>query len=277
MYAKRLDKAGKLKLSDYDPGDHGKLTKAQGEERLAELGAELETLQELMYGAGQHALLVVFQGRDTSGKDGVINKVIGFMDTVGCDVSSFKVPTEIERNHDFLWRVHARTPAKGKVGVFNRSHYEDVLVVRVHDLVPEPVWQARYKHILHFEELLHDANVIIAKFYLHISKDEQEERLLAREEAPEKAWKLSPGDWKERGYWNDYTAAYEDALGKCAAPHAPWFIVPSDHKWFRNLAVAQALVETLRPYRDEWEAQLAAVGAEQKSALQKMRAEAADS
>ncbi len=275
MYAKRLDKPGKVKLSDYDPGEHAKLKKEQGEEKLAELGAELAALQELMYGAGQHALLVVFQGRDTSGKDGVINKVIGLMNTMGCSVSSFKVPTELERDHDFLWRIHARTPAKGEVGVFNRSHYEDVLVVRVHNLMPESVWRARYAHIVHFEELLRDAGVIIAKFYLHISKDEQEKRLLAREAEPKKAWKLSPGDWKERGYWDDYTQAYEDALGKCAAPHAPWFIVPSDHKWFRNLAVAEALVETLRPYRAEWEARLAAVGAEQKTALQKMRSEAA--
>ncbi len=272
MYAKRLDEPGKVRLSDYDPGDHRGLARKEGEARLAELGEELERLQELLYAAGQNTLLVVLQGRDTSGKDGVINSVIGYMDNVGVSVASFKVPTELERAHDFLWRVHAQTPPRGHVAVFNRSHYEDVLVARVHGLVPEEVWQRRYAHINHFEELLHDAGVIVVKFYLHISKKEQEERLLAREEKPEKAWKLNPGDWEERKFWDEYTAAYEDALGRCAAPHAPWLVVPSDHKWFRNLAVAEALVETLRPYEAAWRARLDEIGAKQKAALRAMRA-----
>jgi PPK2 family polyphosphate:nucleotide phosphotransferase len=271
MYAKRLDEPGTVRLADYDPGEHHGLAHKEGEARLAALGEELETLQELLYAAGQNALLIVLQGRDTSGKDGVINKVIGYMDNVGVSVASFKAPTELERAHDFLWRVHAQTPPRGQVAVFNRSHYEDVLVVRVHKLVPEKIWQRRYAHINHFEELLHDAGVIVVKFCLHISKDEQEKRLLAREEAPEKVWKLNPGDWAERKLWDDYTAAYEDALGKCAAPHAPWFVVPSDHKWFRNLAVAETLVETLRPYKAAWTARLEEIGAKQKAALREMR------
>lgn len=273
MYAKRLDQPSTVKLDDIDPKQDGGLKRDEGEAQLDTLGKELAALQELMYAAGQNALLVVLQGRDTSGKDGTINKVCGFMDTVGCSVASFKTPTAPELARDFLWRVHAQTPPRGHVTIFNRSHYEDVLVVRVHNLVPADVWQKRYVHINHFEEMLHDANVIVAKFCLHVSKSEQEKRLLAREEEKEKAWKLNPGDWKERGYWDDYTRAYEAALGQCATKHAPWFVVPSDHKWFRNLAVAQALVETLRPYRAAWTERLEQIGAKQRAALQAMRAE----
>ena len=271
MYAKRLEGPGRVDLSGIDPEQDGGLSKSEGEARLDELGKELEDLQELLYGAGQHALLIVFQGRDTSGKDGVINKVVGTMNTVGCSVASFKVPTPVELGHDFLWRIHKETPEKGHVAVFNRSHYESVLIERVHKLVPEKTWQRRYAHINHFEENLYDADTIVVKFYLHISKEEQEKRLLAREEKAEKAWKLSPGDWKERTFWDDYTGAYEDALGKCAAPHAPWFVVPADRKWFRDVAVAEALVETLRPFRKGWEARLGEVGAAQKEALRAMR------
>jgi PPK2 family polyphosphate:nucleotide phosphotransferase len=201
----------------------------------------------------------------------VIKKVFGPLNAQGCHVVSFKVPTEEELAHDFLWRIHRHTPRRGELVVFNRSHYEDVLVVRVHNLVPESVWRTRFDHINHFERLLTDSDTILVKFYLHLSREEQEERLLEREEEVEKAWKLSVGDWQEREYWDAYTEAYEEALERCAAPHAPWHLVPADKKWFRNLAVADALVRTLRPYRDGWRAVLAERGEREKQALAEYR------
>lgn len=275
MYATRLDRPGAARLSEIDPDDHAGLTKEAANARLETLGQELEELQDLLYAAATHSVLVVLQGRDTAGKDGTIKNVFGFLNPPGYSVASFKVPTSVELSHDFLWRVHAQAPAKGHLTIFNRSHYEDVLVVRVHGLAPETVWKRRYDHINHFEELLHDSGVILVKFCLHISLDEQKERLLAREQETEKAWKLSPGDWAERRHWDDYTAAYEEALGRCAAPHAPWYVVPANHKWFRNLAVAEALVETLRPYKAAWLARLEAIGATQKAALAAMRKDGA--
>jgi PPK2 family polyphosphate:nucleotide phosphotransferase len=276
MYAKRIDEPTEVVLSEHPTDADGGLTKDQAAEKLAALTGELAELQELCYGAGRNAVLVVLQGRDTSGKDGTLKTIAGAMNPVGVDVASFKVPTERELAHDFLWRVHAVAPEQGRVTFFNRSHYEDVLVVRVHGYVPEAVWKKRYAHINAFEELLHDAGVIVVKFYLHISKDEQEKRLLAREQAPEKFWKLSPGDWNERKLWGAYTDAYEAALGRCAAKHAPWFVVPADHKWFRNLAVAEALAETLRPYRKAWSAELEKIGERQKTALQALRDQKTD-
>lgn len=272
MYAKRLDEPTKIKLSDVATDANGGLSKEQGEARLAELRDELAELQELCYGAGQNGVLIVLQGRDTSGKDGTLKTIAGAMNPVGVGIASFKVPTERELAHDFLWRIHAETPERGRVTFFNRSHYEDVLVVRVHGYAPEKVWRRRYDHINAFEELLHDAGVIVVKFYLHISKHEQEKRLLAREQTPEKAWKLSPTDWTERELWSDYTAAYEDALGKCATKHAPWYVVPADHKWFRNLAIAEALVETLRPHKKAWSEELEQRGEKQKAAIEAQRA-----
>jgi PPK2 family polyphosphate:nucleotide phosphotransferase len=186
-------------------------------------------------------------------------------------VASFKVPTEEELAHDFLWRVHARTPAAGYIKIFNRSHYEDVLVARVHKLAPKKVWRGRYEHINHFERLLADAGTIILKFYLHISREEQEERLLAREQDATKFWKLSAGDWKERELWDDYTAAYEDAISRCSAEHAPWHVVPADRKWFRNLAVAEALRDALHPYRKGWLQALEEVGRRELEAIEEHR------
>ncbi len=273
MYAKKLNEPGKANLKNVPTDETGGLTKEQGAEKLAVLRAELGELQQLCYGAGQNGVLVVLQGRDTSGKDGTLKIIAGAMNPVGVSIATFKVPTERELSHDFLWRIHAETPQKGRITFFNRSHYEDVLVVRVHGYAPEKIWRRRYDHINAFEELLRDAGVIVVKFYLHISKKEQEERLLAREQTPSKFWKLSPGDWAERKLWDDYSAAYEDALGKCTTPHAPWFVVPADHKWFRNVAVAEALVETLRPYKKAWAAALEESGKKQKEALQAMRAD----
>jgi PPK2 family polyphosphate:nucleotide phosphotransferase len=185
---------------------------------------------------------------------------------------SFKTPTKTEMAHDFLWRVHAKAPERGQLGVFNRSHYEDVLVVRVHNLVPEKVWRARYEHINAFERLLTDTGTLLIKCYLHISKAEQEERLLAREQDVTKAWKLSAGDWVERRSWEEYTAAYEDALSECSTKWAPWHIVPADKKWFRNVAVAQLLVEAMRPHKTGWLEHLNEVGRRELAAVREARA-----
>jgi PPK2 family polyphosphate:nucleotide phosphotransferase len=182
---------------------------------------------------------------DTAGKDGTIRNVMTGCNPQGCTVTSFKVPTPEELAHDFLWRVHKAVPGKGQIGIFNRSHYEDVLVVRVHNLVPKSVWSKRYDEINAFENHLTRNGVTILKFFLHISKDEQKRRLLDRLNDPRKQWKVNPGDFEERKLWDDYTAAYEDALSRTSTGHAPWFVIPSDHKWFRNLAVSSIIVDAL--------------------------------
>jgi PPK2 family polyphosphate:nucleotide phosphotransferase len=272
-YAKRITPDQKVKLADIDPSDSAGLDKEEAVAAFQELGAELRAFQELLFGASSHGLLVVFQGIDTSGKDGTIKSVFDYVNPQGVHTASFKVPTPIELAHDFLWRVHPHTPAKGQISIFNRSHYEDVLVVRVHGLAPQPIVEGRYAHINNFEHLLADSNTLIVKFMLHISKQEQEERLLEREQAPEKAWKLSAGDWREREHWDDYVAAYELALRRCSSEVAPWYVVPANKKWFRNLAVMETLVETLRPYRNDWEAALAEQGRRAKQELAAYRAE----
>lgn len=251
-YAVRIAPGKKPALSKIATGAPGGLAKEAAGEKLRALGQELKRLQELLYAAGTHSLLLVLQGTDTSGKDGAIRGVMDFVNPQGCRVENFKVPGSEELAHDFLWRVHRVTPARGMIAVFNRSHYEDVLAVRVQKLAAEEVWQARYGQINDFEKLLAQNNTLIVKCFLHISKSEQEERLLEREAETEKAWKLSVGDWQQRRFWDDYQTAYADALGKCSREHAPWFIVPSDKKWFRNLAVAQVLVEALKPHEKEW-------------------------
>lgn len=271
-YAIKLDKDQKVKLGDVDPDKTGKADKDSSKAVLAELGAELSSLQEWLYAAQTHSVLIVLQGLDTSGKDGTISHVMSSLNPQGCDVASFKVPTPLEMGHDFLWRVHQQAPAKGMMTIYNRSHYEDVLVTRVHKLIDEKTGEARYEHIKNYEKLLTDNNTIVLKFFLHISKKEQEERLLAREGDEEKAWKLSPGDWEERQFWESYTDAYQAALAATATKTAPWYIVPANHKWFRNLAIATALVETLRPYKDDWEVALKKLGEERKAELQQMRA-----
>lgn len=270
----KIDEGTTVKLKDYDPDytdKHADHDSAQAE--LATLGNELSELQELLAAAQHHSLLVVLQGMDTSGKDGTIRHVFTSANPQGCEVHSFKEPTQEELLHDFLWRIHKAAPARGMMGVFNRSQYEDVLVVRVHNLVPEDVWSQRYKQINHFEKLLADNRTIVLKFFLHISNEEQKQRLLAREQDRDKAWKLSASDWTERKYWDDYQAAYEDALSKCSTKEAPWYIVPANHKWYRNLAIAQTLVETMRTYKDEWKADLEARGQKELVVLKKMREE----
>jgi PPK2 family polyphosphate:nucleotide phosphotransferase len=270
-YAALIDGSKKIDLDDFSPGETSGLGKEAAEKELEALGTELAELEDLLFYAGTHSLLIVLQGPDTSGKDGMIRKILDFCNAQSFRVEPFKVPTEEELAHDFLWRIHQKTPGRGSITIFNRSHYEDVLVVRVHKLVPETVWKKRYDHINYFEALLADNDTILVKFYLHLSKDEQEERLLAREQETEKAWKLSAGDWKERELWNDYRDAYQDLLNKCAKPHAPWFIVPADRKWFRNLAVIQQLVVALRPYRERWLESLRETGEKAKAEIEATR------
>ncbi len=272
-YAHKITGTHPIKLKDFDPDYDAGLDRVEGEERLAKLSKELTRLQELLYAASDHAVLVVLQGRDTSGKDGTIKSVMGPLNALGCYVASFKVPTQEELAHDFLWRIHKHTPARGEIAIFNRSHYEEVLVVRVHNLAPESVWRKRYDHINGFEKLLADTDTVILKFYLHISKKEQEERLIEREQDQTKYWKLSAGDWKEREYWNAYTRAYEDAINRCSTPYAPWFIVPADKKWFRNLAVAEAMVDALKPFEKDWLKKLDQVGQREKARIEDFRSQ----
>ncbi|HEX5129959.1 MAG TPA: PPK2 family polyphosphate kinase, partial [Usitatibacter sp.] len=203
-----FDKRGKRVRLDEIPAEPPKgMTRAKAEERFAELGRELFELQDKLWGAKTRSVMVVLQGRDSAGKDGAIKHVVGFLNPRGVSVTSFGVPTEEEREHDFLWRVHRHAPRKGEFAIFNRSHYEDVLVVRVHELAPRSLWKERYGHIADFEELLHEHGTIVLKFFLHITRKEQEMRLLEREEQPETAWKLNPNDWKERDFWDEYTEA----------------------------------------------------------------------
>jgi PPK2 family polyphosphate:nucleotide phosphotransferase len=213
--------------------------------QVDKLTDRMDELQEALYAEGKHAVLVVLQGRDTSGKDGTIRRVFGPLNPQGFTVASFKVPTPVELAHDYLWRVHQVVPPRGAIGVFNRSHYEDVLAVRVHELVPESVWRTRYRQINEFEQMLSENGVTVRKFFLHISREEQRRRLLARLEDPTKYWKFSPGDIGERGRWDAYTAAYEEALLRTSTAHAPWYVVPADKNWLRDLLVAQVVTEVL--------------------------------
>ena len=270
-YARRVAPGESIRLAEIDPADAAGLDKETGKALLDRLDDELGELQELLYAAAEHSVLLVLQGLDTSGKDGTIKRALRGVNPVGCRFVSFKAPTTTELAHDFLWRVHARAPERGQLGVFNRSHYEDVLVARVHRLVPEPVWRRHYEHINAFERLLADSGTIILKCFLYISKAEQEERLLARERDVTKAWKLSAQDWVERRSWGEYTAAYEDALRHCSTEVAPWHVIPADRKWFRNLAVAQLLVETLRPYKAGWLERLRAMGEREMREIEEAR------
>jgi len=244
----RVPLKGKIKLKDYDPND-SKLfegNKKDGKEALQKLNAELETLQEEFYAEGKHRLLIVLQAMDTGGKDGVIRAVFEGVNPQGVKVASFKTPTSVELAHDYLWRVHQQTPGKGEMVIFNRSHYEDVLVVRVHNLVPEEVWSKRYQHIREFERVLADEGTTILKFYLHIDLKEQAERFLARVEDPTKQWKFNPGDLDERARWDDYMKAYEDMLSQTSTAWAPWYVIPSNKKWYRNWLISKIVIKTLK-------------------------------
>jgi PPK2 family polyphosphate:nucleotide phosphotransferase len=223
----------------------GTVPKAELASRLEALTARLDELQARLHAEARHAVLVVLQGRDAAGKDGTIRRVFGPLDPQGVTVTGFKVPSTLELSHDYLWRVHQAIPAKGEIGIFNRSHYEDVLVVRVDRLVPEAVWRPRYGQINLFERILAENHVTILKFFLHISRPEQRERLRARLEDPTKYWKFDASDLKKREQWDDYTAAYEEMLSRTSTPHAPWYVVPADRKPVRDVLVAEVLVDTI--------------------------------
>ena len=221
-------------------------SKKRAKHELELLREELVELQERFFAWDKRSLLIVLQAMDTGGKDGTIEHVMRGTNPQGVEVASFKVPTPEELSHDYLWRVHKAAPARRMIGIFNRSHYEDVLVVRVHNLVPEAVWSERYEQICNFERLLAASGTVILKFYLHISKDEQARRLQSRLDDPNKHWKFAKGDLKERALWDDYQAAYTDAINRCSAEYAPWYVVPANHKWYRNLVIMSALVDTLK-------------------------------
>jgi PPK2 family polyphosphate:nucleotide phosphotransferase len=273
----KVKPGAKVKLAQCDPDETFGVSEEQAKERLDKITDELGDLQELLYAARQHAVLIVLQGMDTSGKDGTVKHVMSDVNPLGCRVESFKVPTEEELAHDFLWRVHKAVPPKGIITIFNRSHYEDVLIVRVHDLAPKGVWKARFRHINEFERTLAENHTIVLKFFLHIGSDEQKKRLEARELDTSKAWKLSAGDWRERKLWDDYQGAYEEALTKCSTEYAKWHIIPANKKWFRNLAIANAIVRSLRPYRKGWEKTLHKLAEKKLAELQAFKAENRDS
>jgi len=272
-FAQRVDGSRRIALDKIDPGDTQGIEKDEGLKRLDKLGRELSELENVLTYAGTEGLLVILQGRDASGKDGAIRKILEFSNIQQSYVQPFKVPTEEERAHDFLWRVHKAIPRLGHVTLFNRSHYEDVLAARVHKIVPEAVWKARYDHINAFERLVTDAGVIVLKFYLHISADEQYERLRAREKDSRTAWKLNPEDWREVPLWDEFTEAYEDALTRCSPRNAPWYVVPSDKKWFRNLAIVERIVLALRPYKERWLHTLKELGETRMKEIRALRAQ----
>ena len=237
----------KVRLGELDPGDTSgfKGGKAAGEKAIDRAVRKLDPLQELLYAEHKHKFLVVLQGMDSSGKDGTIRRVFEGVNPQGVRVAHFGRPSAEEIDHDYLWRAHMQVPAKGEVVIFNRSHYESVLVERVHGLVPEKVWSRRYQQIVDFERMLHEEGTAILKFFLHIDRKEQAKRFQDRLRDPTKHWKFSYLDYNERSYWKEYTRAYEDALERTSTDTAPWYIVPSDHPWFRDLVVSEAIVKTL--------------------------------
>jgi PPK2 family polyphosphate:nucleotide phosphotransferase len=241
----RVKAGSRVRLADIDPRETFGRDKDASKDELAAGIERLAGLQERLYAEGKQALLVVLQGIDAAGKDGTIRHVMAGFNPMGCRVVSFKVPTADEVAHDFLWRVHREVPGHGEIAVFNRSHYEDVLVVRVHDLVPKDVWSRRYEEINAFEALLAANGIRIVKIFLLISRDEQRERFQERLDDPTKRWKFRMGDLDERKLWDDYIAAFDDALTRCSTDVAPWYVIPADRNWFRNLAVAEIVAETL--------------------------------
>ena len=244
----RVRPSKQVTLGKCDPGDKSGFPgkREAGEERLAGLSQELSVLQEVLYGEHKRKVLIVLQAMDTGGKDGVVRRVFGPLNPQGVRVVSFKKPTLDELDHDFLWRVHEHVPGKGEIGIFNRSHYEDVLVVRVHELAPQKVLAKRYDHINNFERMLADEGTLILKFFLHIDAAEQKKRLQSRLDNPDKHWKLSPSDLEERKLWPRYTKAYETAISKTSTRWAPWYIVPANREWYRNLVVGAVMVEVLK-------------------------------
>lgn len=244
----RVKPGAKFKLSKIDPSstpswEHD--DRSQADAKLKELNVRLESLQSLLWAQNDERMLVVLQAMDAGGKDGTIRRVFEGVNPAGVRVESFKAPTEPERARDYLWRIHQQVPAVSELVIFNRSHYEDVLVVRVMDLVPKERWSRRYRHIADFEQMLADEGTTIVKIFLHISKDEQRKRLQARLNEPEKNWKFNEADLEPRARWDDYMKAFEEAIAATSTDVAPWYVIPADHKWYRNLAVSEILVKTL--------------------------------
>jgi len=243
----RVRPGSKIGLDDMPTSDTGQFSDKKDAQKDIEKNLEqLRDLQAVFYASGRKALLVVLQALDAGGKDGVVSHVFSGVNPQGCVVNSFKVPTDLESRHDFLWRIHAAVPPRGMFGIFNRSHYESVLVERVEDLVPKSTWSRRYDTINAFEKMLFEEDTVILKFHLHISRDEQKKRLNARLDQPDSRWKFSAADLKTRHKWNAYQQAYNDLLSRCSTTYAPWFVVPSDHKWFRNWVVSDTIVRTLQ-------------------------------
>ena len=256
----------KVKLGKIDPSDTSGLDKSEGEKAIDSNVKKLDPLQELLYAEHKHSLLIVLQGMDSAGKDGTIRRVFEGVNPQGVRVAHFGKPSPEELDHDYLWRAHKQTPERGEIVIFNRSHYESVLVERVHELVPETVWSKRYAQIVDFERMLNEEGTTILKFFLHIDKKTQAKRFQDRLDDPTKHWKFSYLDYNERAYWKGYTQAYEEALEKTSTEWAPWYIVPSDHPWFRDLVASQAIVKSLEdmdmkyPKLDTKKAVLAAGG-----------------
>ena len=248
MHPYQIEAGSKLSLADYATRDSSLFSgdKAEGKARAAELNAELETLQELLYAEGKHRVLIVLQALDAGGKDGTIRHVFDGVNPQGVKVASFKKPSSLELSHDYFWRIHKECPAKGEITIFNRSHYEDVLVVRVESLVSEERWQRRFEHIRNFESMLADEGTIILKFFLNVGKEEQKERFQDRIDRLDKRWKFNMGDLETRAKWDQYTEAYEQALSETSTAKAPWFVIPADRKWYRNLVMSEIIVETLQ-------------------------------
>ena len=250
----RVEEGNTVRLDKIDAGFKNKYDQTSAQVEIERYTKRLRELQYLLYAEGKRSLLIILQAMDAGGKDGTINHVFSSMNPQGARVYGFKVPSAEEASHDFLWRIHQAAPQRGQVAIFNRSHYEDVLVSRVHDLVPRKVWKKRFELINDFEKNLVESGTHILKFYLHISADEQLRRFKQRIDDPARHWKISESDYKEREHWDDYTKAFEDALGRCSTKHAPWFIIPANHKWFRNLAVSQIVVEALESLKMEFPA-----------------------
>jgi PPK2 family polyphosphate:nucleotide phosphotransferase len=241
----RVEPGTTVRLDRIDPSDtHGHAKSDSGQE-LADGLVRLAGLQDRLWAEARHPVLVVLQGIDAAGKDGTVHHVMSAFSPQGCPVTDFKVPSALEISHDYLWRVHQHAPAKGEIAIFNRSHYEDVLVVRVHDLVPKMVWRKRYDQINNWEQMLVDEGTTVVKFFLLIDRDEQKRRFQERYEDPAKRWKFKMGDLAERTLWDNYVAAFEDALGRCSTTAAPWYVIPANRNWFRNLAVAEILGDVL--------------------------------
>jgi PPK2 family polyphosphate:nucleotide phosphotransferase len=243
----RVESGRKFRLADVDPAYRGKYESGEdAQDDLAGYKTKMAQLQRKLYGEGARSLLIVLQGMDAAGKDGTVSHVISGLDPLGVRVTDFKAPTKKELGHDFLWRIHAHAPGQGEIAIFNRSHYEDVLITRVHKLVKKPVWRARYDFINGWENLLHvDNSTTIMKFFLHISKEEQLRRLEQRLDDPARLWKISKADYQERAYWDDYVDAYEDVFSQCSTADAPWYVIPANHKWFRNIAISQIIAATM--------------------------------